>query len=150
MSSDDIWLVCDQCAKTYLDNSEFSEHCKENHNITCASCDMHYVTEAELSEHLATVHGIESESHSTNSSHTISRLGNPSNLDLPSASPTAQVLHHRCVCRICLVESKDYLSCGPCGHLYCSSCLDEWLTNHSTCPTCIATIVPHEIRRVYI
>lgn len=38
-------------------------------------------------------------------------------------------------CPICLSEiHEEYKT--PCGHKYCSSCLNEWLNNHNNCPLC--------------
>lgn len=42
-------------------------------------------------------------------------------------------------CLICLNESTGYdfdLRKLPCGHQYHIKCINEWLENNSTCPTC--------------
>lgn len=41
-------------------------------------------------------------------------------------------------CSICLVEWErgDRLRCLPCGHEFHQSCIDPWLSTHSSCPEC--------------
>lgn len=33
---------------------------------------------------------------------------------------------------------KDHgdMKCGPCGHVFCFKCIQEWSKKHNTCPTC--------------
>jgi hypothetical protein len=37
------------------------------------------------------------------------------------------------------VENPD-VTTTPCGHMFCTSCLDTWLTNNFTCPNCRCNI----------
>ena len=42
-------------------------------------------------------------------------------------------------CPICLVEYEDGISeirTLPCGHIFDRECIDSWLTEHTTCPSC--------------
>jgi hypothetical protein len=39
-------------------------------------------------------------------------------------------------CPICLVTPCDRATI-PCNHLFCQTCLREWLQSHHTCPICI-------------
>lgn len=45
-------------------------------------------------------------------------------------------------CPICLDEKE--LTMTVCNHGFCQSCLDTWLTNHATCPTCRQVIGVNE------
>jgi len=45
---------------------------------------------------------------------------------------------HDC-CPICLVEYEDGVSeirTLPCGHVFDKECIDSWLADHTTCPSC--------------
>lgn len=40
------------------------------------------------------------------------------------------------ICTICINPlNREYVK-TPCGHVYCNSCLTEWLINKNTCPEC--------------
>lgn len=48
-------------------------------------------------------------------------------------------------CSVCLTqfEDGDALRLLPkCGHAFHATCIDRWLTSHSTCPLCRAGIFP--------
>lgn len=45
-------------------------------------------------------------------------------------------------CSICLSSSQGSTTTTYCGHTFCSSCLDEWLTCGDSCPYCRAILVP--------
>merc|ERR1712154_627687 len=42
------------------------------------------------------------------------------------------------VCPVCLVdyEDGDKIRTLPCGHYFHKDCIDSWLQNNSSCPTC--------------
>mmetsp|Transcript_16839 Transcript_16839/g.24974 ORF Transcript_16839/g.24974 Transcript_16839/m.24974 type:complete len:188 (-) Transcript_16839:51-614(-) len=48
------------------------------------------------------------------------------------------------ICPICLTdfEPTTRISCGPCGHRFCTQCIVHWLERHTICPFCRATILP--------
>lgn len=51
--------------------------------------------------------------------------------------------------RICLV-CQDYYKIGglgPCGHIFCSDCFEEWVSSHRCCPLCKVVVRLEEIRR---
>lgn len=50
------------------------------------------------------------------------------------------------VCTICL---EEYIlgSVGPCGHAFCTHCLEDWVTSHHSCPLCKQFLNLQEIRR---
>ena len=46
------------------------------------------------------------------------------------------------VCGICLDEMDDATCTYACGHRFHSTCIQIWLAENSTCPTCRITIGP--------
>lgn len=46
------------------------------------------------------------------------------------------------VCPICLLEYEegDEIRCLPCNHFFHKDCVDSWLVNNSSCPTCRQSI----------
>ncbi|XP_018496888.1 E3 ubiquitin-protein ligase TRAIP [Galendromus occidentalis] len=58
----------------------------------------------------------------------------------------------RCQCIICTDDfdhSAD-IACLPCGHTFHQSCLDQWLKNSFTCPTCRCRVKVRDVRRVFL
>lgn len=43
------------------------------------------------------------------------------------------------LCGICIDDLNDKRTL-PCGHEYCSACVNPWLCGHNTCPTCRANV----------
>jgi peroxin-10 len=70
--------------------------------------------------------------HSIHSGH-FEKFQNDSNVDQRSSSTTLCDVSKRC--SLCLEEMKN-TSCTPCGHLFCWSCILEWLSSKSECPLC--------------
>lgn len=54
-------------------------------------------------------------------------------------------------CAICLesIRNQD-ISCPPCGHLFCSTCISNAARNRKTCPSCNVTVTLKALRRVYL
>ncbi|BDA50449.1 probable E3 ubiquitin-protein ligase RNF4 at C-terminar half [Coccomyxa sp. Obi] len=52
-------------------------------------------------------------------------------------------------CAVCL-ESMAEMSCGPCGHVFCDSCLRAAVRAQKKCPTCRKVIHLRQIHRVYL
>lgn len=51
-----------------------------------------------------------------------------------------------CQCSICLdtytPRTRRYVRQLPCGHVFCASCIEKWMTTRSaTCPTCRKPLV---------
>jgi len=51
------------------------------------------------------------------------------------------------ICRELLSVSGSKTSL-PCGHTYCTSCIDEWLKKSRTCPTCRHTVLEESEYRI--
>lgn len=43
--------------------------------------------------------------------------------------------HSKAICVLCL-EPRSYCSSTPCGHLFCWSCVLDWLDEQEVCPVC--------------
>ena len=39
-------------------------------------------------------------------------------------------------CAICLDNKTTTFAVIPCNHVFCDSCIFEWLEEHQTCPLC--------------
>jgi len=47
------------------------------------------------------------------------------------------------ICAICLSElseCKEVRQIKACGHVFCSTCIFEWLSKRPTCPLCLAVV----------
>lgn len=47
-------------------------------------------------------------------------------------------------CMLCLDPMKDP-SCGPCGHIFCWSCILEWCNERSECPLCRSPLKDNQL-----
>lgn len=49
--------------------------------------------------------------------------------------------------RTCILCSSEMLSpsCGPCGHIFCWTCLIEWCKTKKNCPLCRQACLPQEV-----
>ena len=52
-------------------------------------------------------------------------------------------------CTICMEESRN-ISCGICGHAFCTKCLTEWVRREHKCPLCRRKLTMKQIHRVYL
>lgn len=58
----------------------------------------------------------------------------------PDASqPNPDNMETRVTCPICLQFPKNPNSTN-CGHVFCQGCIDTWLLQHNTCPTCVKPV----------
>jgi peroxin-10 len=46
-------------------------------------------------------------------------------------------------CQLCLGNVPDTVT--PCGHLFCWTCLTEWLRTRNQCPICREIVIPSKI-----
>lgn len=56
-------------------------------------------------------------------------------------------------CAICLDVIAVARSVNPCGHMFCYSCLADWMKSHKDCPTCksvISSTIPNPIQNQMI
>lgn len=55
--------------------------------------------------------------------------------------PARFLLRDEDVCPVCFEEfSVTLRSTKPCGHLFHKDCLQKWLSDHTTCPSCRAEL----------
>ncbi|XP_063223057.1 peroxisome biogenesis factor 10-like [Bacillus rossius redtenbacheri] len=47
-------------------------------------------------------------------------------------------------CPLCLEEVRE-TSCTPCGHMFCWSCIMEWLQDKRECPLCREALGPSRV-----
>ncbi|KAL6949988.1 hypothetical protein ACO0QE_000657 [Hanseniaspora vineae] len=49
--------------------------------------------------------------------------------------------------RTCILCSSEMISpsCGPCGHVFCWTCLVEWCKTRKNCPLCRQACLPQEV-----
>ena len=52
------------------------------------------------------------------------------------AAPAAAAAATQRECIICADTEMKIVSMPPCGHYFCTSCLQKWLVDHTDCPTC--------------
>ena len=60
------------------------------------------------------------------------------------SSSSDSILHDNLICSICLEDFDNVIEDGLnkkvrltlCGHYYCDTCIERWLTSHDTCPMC--------------
>lgn len=54
-------------------------------------------------------------------------------------------------CSICIESIGDQeLSSTPCGHLYCSTCIEDSVKERELCPLCDTTVIFDDLRRIYL
>ena len=71
-----------------------------------------------------------------------------------SFSPTAPLLTSN-QCPVCFEDLQDLPSgidvlVTPCGHLFCSNCLNQHLENSNTCPTCRKPIQSNQPLHIFL
>ena len=58
------------------------------------------------------------------------------------SSSSDSIIHDNLICSICLedfdnlIEQNKKIRLTLCGHYYCDTCIERWLTSHDTCPMC--------------
>lgn len=65
--------------------------------------------------------------------------------DINAAAPVADG-HDMDTCPVCLQESTPdtrVRRARACSHAFCSECLERWLSEHTTCPVCVADLSVH-------
>lgn len=65
-------------------------------------------------------------------------------IDLADANQLKYIPPANRSCMLCLDLMKDP-SCGPCGHLYCWSCILEWCNERSECPLCRSPLQDNQL-----
>ncbi|CAI0542264.1 unnamed protein product, partial [Linum tenue] len=72
----------------------------------------------------------------------------------PPRPPQADLLHRHSAkfsdCAICLVEfavGDEFLVLPQCGHGFHVDCIDTWLGNHSSCPSCRQILVVNRCQK---
>jgi len=53
-------------------------------------------------------------------------------------------------CGICFLDMSDSMFCGPCGHVFCETCLKQAVKNQKKCPSCRRTLQARQIHRIYL
>lgn len=54
-------------------------------------------------------------------------------------------------CSICLSNIVNVeISCTPCGHTFCSFCIEKAIDDNSECPTCKDVVQPNDLRRIVL
>lgn len=64
-----------------------------------------------------------------------------------------EVVHnqHKLECSICLGSlGHQAVSSTPCGHLYCSACIEISVETREVCPSCKAVVTLDELHRVFL
>lgn len=56
-------------------------------------------------------------------------------------SPTHPLLPDGALCVICHGPLRNCVALAPCGHTFCSRCVEPWITRAGSCPTC-RSVVP--------
>ena len=51
------------------------------------------------------------------------------------------------VCCICQCVLDKAVEC-PCRHVFCQGCIERWLTNRHTCPTCRKRTMKQDLQPV--
>ena len=65
--------------------------------------------------------------------------------DINAAAPVADA-HDMETCPVCLQEPSPATRvrrARACSHVFCSECLERWLSEHTTCPVCVADLSVH-------
>lgn len=66
-----------------------------------------------------------------------------------SNAETVEVLRKKLKCSICL-DSIDELTTTSCGHLFCWSCVREWVRRNKTCPLCKRKQTLRDVHRIFV
>ena len=53
-------------------------------------------------------------------------------------------------CIICSDTDMAIVSMAPCGHYFCTSCLQKWLVDHQDCPTCRQPIHRNDVMWIHL
>ena len=53
-------------------------------------------------------------------------------------------------CIICSETDMKIVSMAPCGHYFCTTCLQQWLAQHNDCPTCRRTISTDDVLWIHL
>lgn len=67
----------------------------------------------------------------------------PAGMLAPNCEATRQyeeTVRSQALCPICHNVIKSCAAVVPCGHTFCSECIDPWVRQHKTCPTCRAKL----------
>ncbi|XP_029636337.1 TNF receptor-associated factor family protein DDB_G0272098 [Octopus sinensis] len=49
-----------------------------------------------------------------------------------------------CICQCVLDNAKE----SPCRHVFCKVCIEQWLEDHNSCPTCRTWLSKHDLQNV--
>ena len=64
-----------------------------------------------------------------------------------SGAPLCHIHENRAECVIC-INKVSYLNQKlECGHVFCNSCILEWLIDHDTCPCCRTEVVDTVLKK---
>lgn len=54
-------------------------------------------------------------------------------------------------CSICLANIiNEEISCTPCGHTFCSACIEKAVEDNGECPLCKEAVQPDDLRRIVL
>ena len=53
-------------------------------------------------------------------------------------------------CIICSGTDMTIVSMAPCGHYFCTTCLQKWLVDHGDCPTCRKPIARNDVMWIHL
>jgi superfamily II DNA or RNA helicase len=65
-----------------------------------------------------------------------------------SAGATAAAVGRECI--ICSEDQLKIVSVAPCGHYFCTQCLQKWLQEHGDCPTCRAPLAVNDVMCIHL
>lgn len=60
------------------------------------------------------------------------------------SSPSASASSSERTCMICR-QARQHPSCPPCGHVFCWTCLQQWLSHRQSCPYCRTSCRPQDV-----